>query len=80
MDIKTKFTIDQTVWTIECDINGIHIRSFEIKSIAIAVDKDGNPIICYSGSPTTASTMLDPCESRCFPTRESLIRHIESSL
>ena len=65
MEIKTKFNIGDTLFTIE----NMRITSFEIDAVSVLMTKKSVTVNYYSG-------VISHKETECFPTRESLIDYI----
>lgn len=65
MEIKTKFNIGDTLFTIE----NMRITSFEIDAVSVFMTKKSVTVNYYSG-------VMSHKETECFPTKESLIDYI----
>lgn len=65
MEIKTKFNIGDTLFTIE----NMRITSFEIDAVSVFMTKKSVAVNYYSG-------MISHKETECFPTKEALIDYI----
>lgn len=65
MEIKTKFNIGDTLFTIE----NMRITSFEIDAVSVLMTKENAIVSYYSG-------VVSHRETECFPTKETLIDYI----
>ncbi|MBA7489039.1 MAG: hypothetical protein HG422_08465 [Prevotella sp.] len=65
MEIKTKFNIGDTLFTIE----NMRITSFEIDTVGVFMTKKNVTVNYYSG-------VIPHKETECFPTKEALIDYI----
>ena len=65
MEIKTKFNIGDTLFTIE----NMRITSFEIDAVSVLMTKKSVATNYYSG-------VTSHKETECFPTKEALIDYI----
>jgi hypothetical protein len=65
MEIKTKFNIGDTLFTIE----NMRITSFEVEAVSVLMMKENAIVSYYSG-------VVSHLETECFPTKETLIDYI----